>query len=194
MNEFSNDMPVGRTTPMIETNKKANDFLVHFAHGRESGPWGSKITRLAEVARSLGMQVESLDYAGMDVPEERADKLVRSCAGFTGNLILVGSSMGGWVATRASTQLKSMGVFLLAPAFLLPGYAPVLPGCPPENVEIVHGWDDDVILFEHSVRVGREIGCAVHLVKDDHRLQASAQFLDACFRNFLTRVRDRHAS
>lgn len=179
---------------MNELNSLTRNCLVHFVHGKESGPWGSKITRLAEVARSVGMQVESLDYAGMDVPEDRADKLVRSCAGFTGNLILVGSSMGGWVATRASTELKPLGVFLLAPAFLLPGYPPVQPRCLSENVEIVHGWEDDVILFEHSVRVGREIGCTVHLVKDDHRLQGSAKFLDDCFRNFLTRVMDRHAS
>ena len=36
--------------------------LVVFAHGQESGPWGTKITALAEAAQALGWAVESTDY------------------------------------------------------------------------------------------------------------------------------------
>ncbi|MGH8540495.1 MAG: alpha/beta hydrolase, partial [Stenotrophobium sp.] len=37
--------------------------LVCFAHGKESGPWGTKITHLAEVARGHGYEVMSPDYS-----------------------------------------------------------------------------------------------------------------------------------
>ena len=49
---------------------------VCFSHGQESGPWGTKITLLAEVARELGWTVESLDYRGMDDARDRVVKLV----------------------------------------------------------------------------------------------------------------------
>ena len=35
---------------------------IYFAHGKESGPWGSKIKRLAGIAEDLGCAVESIDY------------------------------------------------------------------------------------------------------------------------------------
>ena len=40
---------------------------VCFNHGKESGPWGSKITALAEVAKGNGFAVKSLDY--QDLPD-----------------------------------------------------------------------------------------------------------------------------
>jgi hypothetical protein len=44
---------------------------VCFSHGQESGPWGTKIRALADVAHA----VESLDYQGMADPQARARKL-----------------------------------------------------------------------------------------------------------------------
>jgi len=34
-----------------------SEHVVYFAHGKESGPWGIKITALAQVARELGLAV-----------------------------------------------------------------------------------------------------------------------------------------
>ncbi len=164
------------------------DYLVHFVHGKESGPWGSKISRLAAIARSHHMLVESLDYAGMDNPQARADKLVHNCEAATQKLILVGSSMGGWVATAASAKLRPQALFLLAPAFFLPAYSPVQAACPSSAIEIVHGWGDDIIPFEHSVRFGREHACTVHLLDDGHRLQNQMHQLGELFGAFLRRV------
>ena len=45
-----------------------------FSHGQESGPWGTKIRAMAEVARSSGWLVESLDYQGIDDPWDRAQQ------------------------------------------------------------------------------------------------------------------------
>ena len=43
----------------LSTQKK---MKIYFAHGKESGPWGSKIKRLAGIAKDLGCAVESIDY------------------------------------------------------------------------------------------------------------------------------------
>jgi predicted esterase len=161
--------------------------LVHFVHGKESGPWGSKITYLAEIAHANGCDVESLDYSGMDDPQARADKLVAACADHNRPLILVGSSMGGWVATAASNQVKPTGLFLLAPAFYLPGYPDVSPLCPAANIEVVHGWRDDVIPYANSVRFGYQQHCIVHLVDDDHRLGGTLEIIGDHFNSFLQR-------
>ena len=42
--------------------------LVLFAHGKESGPWGSKIQHLAAIAQCLGAQVVSRNYGDLPAP------------------------------------------------------------------------------------------------------------------------------
>ena len=162
--------------------------LVHFVHGKESGPWGSKFSHLASIARDQGCAIESLDYAGIADPQARADKLVAACADQVRPLILVGSSMGGWVATAASNQVKPLGLFLLAPAFYLPAYPDVSPLCAPDNIEVIHGWRDEVIPYAHSVQFGRQQGCTVHLLDDDHRLGARLDTIGGYFTLFLQRL------
>jgi len=39
----------------------ATKGLVHFIHGKESGPWGLKIQRLAKIAEAYDYEVASLD-------------------------------------------------------------------------------------------------------------------------------------
>ena len=96
--------------------------LVCFSHGKESGPWGTKIAAMADLARDRGLAVESIDYRGMDDPLARVEKLVGHCAPLDRPLVLVGSSMGGHVAAAASARLPGVeGLFLLAPAFFMPG-------------------------------------------------------------------------
>ena len=96
-------------------------YLV-FSHGKESGPWGSKIAAMAEIARAEGFQVESVDYQGIDDPQDRVTRLLAFCKDLRGSLVLVGSSMGGWVSVAGSSLLQARGLFLLAPALYMPGY------------------------------------------------------------------------
>ena len=100
---------------------------VVFSHGRESGPWGAKITAMAAVVRDLGAAVESVDYRGMDDPGARVRKLIESGAALRAPLLLVGSSMGGHVAASAAGRLGARGLFLLAPAFYMRGYEEYTP-------------------------------------------------------------------
>ncbi|QNA90284.1 alpha/beta fold hydrolase [Massilia sp. Dwa41.01b] len=161
--------------------------LIHFIHGKESGPTGSKILALAAVARANGWEAASLDYSHTTDPALRLEQLLRACEGHSGPLLLVGSSMGGWLAAEAAGRLGAHAVFLLAPALYMPGYPSQEPDVPANRTEIVHGWADDVIPCEHSIRFARLRACTLHLVQDDHRLNASIPLLCELFGAFLGR-------
>ena len=158
---------------------------VVFSHGKESGPWGSKITAMAAVVRDLGAAVESVDYRGMDDPGARVRKLIAAGAGLTAPLLLVGSSMGGHVAAAAAGQLEARGLFLLAPAFYMAGYEEYTPRdvtCP---TVIVHGWHDDIVPVENSIRWAREHRAALHLLNSDHRLEDQIEAICLLLRAFM---------
>ena len=95
---------------------------VVFSHGKESGPWGSKITTLSNVANDMGFGVESIDYQDLDCPEARLERLKETIAEKCNDVVLVGSSMGGYVSLAAASQISARGVFLMAPALYLPNY------------------------------------------------------------------------
>jgi pimeloyl-ACP methyl ester carboxylesterase len=144
---------------------------VCFSHGKESGPWGTKIAAMADLARDRGLVVDSLDYRGMEDPAERVEKLVAHCRPLGRPLVLVGSSMGGHVAASASSMLENVrGLFLIAPAFYMPGYEALTPEPRAGRIVIVHGWRDDVVPAANSVRFAARHRASLHLIDGDHRL------------------------
>jgi predicted esterase YcpF (UPF0227 family) len=84
---------------------------VVFSHGKDSEPWGSKIAAMAEIAREEGFHVESVDYRGIDDPQARVTRLLAFCKDLRGSLVLVGSSMGGYVSVAGSSLLQARGMF-----------------------------------------------------------------------------------
>jgi pimeloyl-ACP methyl ester carboxylesterase len=156
-------------------------------HGKESGPGGSKIAALADVARARHWAVASLDYSHTTDPAARLDQLLGACINVRRPLVLVGSSMGGWVAAEAAERLGAYGVFLLAPALYIPGYPTQDPVVPAARTEIIHGWDDEIIPFENAIRFARLRQCTLHLVQGDHRLNARIPLLRELFDAFLAR-------
>lgn len=167
--------------------------LIHFIHGKESGPGGSKIVALAGVARTRGWDVARLDYSHTSDPALRLKQLLDACAGVRQPLLLAGSSMGGWVAAEAAARLEAenagsvRGVFLLAPAVCMAAYPSREPMAPGDRTEIVHGWDDAVIPCDNAIRFARLRGCTLHLVQDGHRLNARIPLLCELFGAFLSR-------
>ncbi|MGA8705400.1 MAG: alpha/beta hydrolase [Steroidobacteraceae bacterium] len=162
----------------------ANRYVV-FSHGKDSGPWGRKITALADVARSEGYEVESVDYRGVDTLKGRNDKLIEVCQGLSGDLVLAGSSLGGFVSVSAASMLHARGVFLMAPALYLEGLPPLrerLLDCP---AAVVHGWQDETVPVEHSIRFAREHRASLHLFKSDHQLHDQLRFIKYLFEYFL---------
>ena len=175
------------------------DVLVVFSHGKESGPWGSKIQALAAVAKDLGAQVISVDYRkdidGMMLDRDaigEADRRVRQLLATPlpehRLTVLVGSSMGAYVSTIASIHIPVSGLFLLAPAFYLPGYSDQDPVPRARQTLLVHGWQDEVVPVNNSIRFAQLHKCDLHLLDGDHRLNDALFRIEPLFELFLKQV------
>ncbi|NOU62051.1 YqiA/YcfP family alpha/beta fold hydrolase [Marinifilum caeruleilacunae] len=161
---------------------------VIFSHGKESGPWGTKIKHLAEIAKNYDCQVDSLDYRAYSNPDDRVYQLQNYLKSEEEDFILVGSSMGGYVSLVASQQVEPKAIFLMAPALYLEGYSIQEYATSCENIEIVHGKSDEVIPYEHSLRYAKQAKCNLHLIEGDHRLTSSIEQVEAIFEKFLLKV------
>jgi len=162
---------------------------VIFSHGQESGPWGTKIRAMAERVKGLGCKADSIDYQGIEDPSDRVEKCLSECANIEDDLILVGSSMGGHVATAAAEQLGAAGLFVLAPAYFMEGYEDLTPKPPSMPICIVHGWHDDVVPVENSIRFARSCRATLHIVDGDHRLTANIDEINDYLDQFIRRIR-----
>ena len=85
---------------------------VIFSHGKESGPWGFKIKRLATIAEQMGCGIESIDYTDLMDPDSRVERLLSVLETQTEPAILVGSSMGGYVSLVASESVEFGGNYV----------------------------------------------------------------------------------
>jgi alpha-beta hydrolase superfamily lysophospholipase len=163
-------------------------LTVIFSHGKESGPWGSKITAMAAVVRDLGHAVESVDHRGVDDPRARVKMLIAAASRVPEPVVLVGSSMGGHVSAAAASRVRPRALFLLAPAFYMPGFEAYTPqdvACP---TAIVHGWRDAIVPVDNSIRWARDHNAALHLLDSDHRLEDRIAAICALLRTFLAEL------
>lgn len=159
-----------------------------FSHGKDGEPWGPKILAMAEVARRHELQVESIDYRGMEDPAARVTKALQFCRALPVAPVLVGSSLGGHVAAAVSAHAPTRAMFLLAPAFFMRGYeahTPAPANCP---IAIVHGWNDTVVPVENSIKFAQLHKSTLHLVDSDHRLTSALSEICELLDSFLTRV------
>jgi len=163
---------------------------VIFSHGKESGPWGSKITALANTAKKQGFDADSIDYSGINDPDERVSVLVNYLQKETQSYVLVGSSMGGYVSLVCAKTHPPKGVFLLAPALYMPNYAQQDYKAQVEHISIVHGWSDTVVPVSHSIKYAQQQHCDLHLIAGDHRLNSSMASVTSLFTDFLERVKN----
>lgn len=168
-------------TPTIE---------VYFSHGKESGPNGTRITRLSKIAEEYGCKAISIDYQGISNPDLRVEKLKKILADRSADndFILYGSSMGGYVSLVTAEEYKPLGLFLLAPALYKQGYEKQNYTTNIHPIEIIHGWDDDVIPPENSFKFASSAKCNLHYVKGGHRLTESLDIIEVLFRNFLEKI------
>ena len=158
---------------------------VIFSHGQESGPWGTKIRSMSEQVAALGCQFDSIDYRGISDPTGRVAKLLAAGAAIDDRLVLVGSSMGGHVATAAAADLHAAGLFVLAPAYYMPGYEELTPTPPDMPICIVHGWNDDVVPVENSIRFAATCNAELHIIDSDHRLTANIDEINYYLKRFI---------
>jgi alpha/beta superfamily hydrolase len=169
-----------------------SQMLVVFSHGKESGPW-------ANIAKRHGAEVISVDYrqdaVGVDQDQNAAGEADRRVGQLLSisppehtQLVLVGSSMGGYVSTVATARLPANGLFLLAPAFYLPGYQNQDPAPRARRTMIVHGWNDGVVPVQNSIRFARQHRCELYLLDGDHRLNDVLSKVEAIFDLFIRQV------
>ena len=163
---------------------------VYFSHGKESGPWGTKIKRLAKIAEGKGCAVESIDYTDLMDPDQRVERLLEVLAREKDSFVLVGSSMGGYVSLVVSETVDAKAVFLMAPALYMPGYEGHQYSSRSSHIEIVHGWTDNVIPAEHSIRYAKEADCTLHMISGDHALNSSIETVASLFVRFLEQAGD----
>jgi len=73
----------------------------------------------------------------------------------------------------------------MAPALYMEGLPELRSGVLDCPAAVVHGWRDDVVPYEHSVRFAQAYRCALHLVEGDHRLQNQVRVIQYLFEYFL---------
>lgn len=157
---------------------------VIFSHGKDGTPDGGKILRLRSIADTFGFDSISIDYRGLDLGtrEERLRQVVDRTPG---EIILVGSSMGGYLSLRMATNPRIIGIFAMAPAVGLPHYPDPTPGTGGKPVEIVHGLDDATVPPGPVIDYCRVHGIPLTLLPDGHRLLVSLPRIAGIFRTFL---------
>ena len=163
----------------------ANERIIFFAHGQESGPWGTKFKRLAQIAENLNFEVQSPDYSGIKNGYGRVEKLLSLQPSASEQLILVGSSMGSWVSLCASERLKPQALFLMASAVGIEDLEPNSPRPFADKTLLIHGWNDEVVPVENAINFARNYQVSLHLLPSDHRMIAQLDLLAYIFQNFL---------
>lgn len=164
---------------------------VIFSHGHLSSPDSTKIQRLAPLARQRGFAVEAIDYRDQrDDPLGRIERLSDRLAELDEVPVLVGSSLGGIVSVAAAERHPVAGLFLLAPALYLEDRLPemtVRETYQPQaqHIAVVHGWHDDIIPWQHSLRFANSSSAALHLVDAGHQLGECLPTIAVLFEDFL---------
>ncbi len=160
-----------------------------FSHGKESGPQGRKIAEMTEHVNDIcDCKVLSIDYQSIASPEDRVEKLIKHLKTLEGDIVLVGSSMGGYVSTVAAIKVPVAALFLLAPAFYLEGYKISEPKVLCDRIAVVHGWHDDVVPFQNSVKFAQQHQAKLTIVNDDHRLANSGVVLNSELDHLLSHI------
>lgn len=163
-------------------------ITVLFSHGKETGPVGTKIVALSEIARGRGHAVDSIDYRDLASPEDRVARLLERACGVRGALVLAGSSMGGYVSAVASQSLSLAGLFLMAPAVGIDGYAQQMPVPRAGLVHVIGGWRDDLIDPAKVFEFSRAASASLMMVDADHRLDPALDDVKRHFAVLLDRV------
>ena len=161
----------------LTSTRKNKSRIIVFNHGKESGPHGEKIQAMRAVAEELGFKTVSMDYTSCKDEVERKAVLRSYLSKQLGKIILVGSSMGGYVSAALANEFELSALFLLCPALSLEGYEPVDYQPRTDKIVLIHGWNDDIVPVESSIEFARKHKAILHIVEDGHRLKDSIPHL-----------------
>lgn len=159
--------------------------LLIYNHGKDSSPAGEKALAFSEAAGRHGYAFASPDYRHHPDPDQRVEQLLALDRSGYDQIILIGSSMGAYVATVAAETIKPGGLFLLAPAFYLPGYRRTEFNPPADRTWVRHGWRDEIAPPEHSWRFCQKYQIRLVMLDADHRMLSQLPGLVREFERFL---------
>ena len=172
--------------------EKQSSTHIFLSHGMESGPDGTKIQALKTLAETFdNVQAHAIDHRSSKDPTVRLTQMldaIEASGADPDNIILAGSSMGGWVCAQTSAQMPVLGCFLLAPALAMPAYPQSSPHIRAGHVQIIHGWDDDVVPPLPVMELARQQALPALMLPDGHRLGASLDRVISEFQAFLIRA------
>jgi predicted esterase YcpF (UPF0227 family) len=162
---------------------------VFLSHGLESGPDSTKVQALkAEAETFAGVTAIALDHRGTHDPATRLQQM-RTAIDESGaqpeNIILAGSSMGGWVCAQTSADTSVRGCFLMAPALAMKDYPGSSPEIQARHTQIIHGWHDDVVLPMPVIELAMDQDLPLLALPDGHRLQNSLPRIVLEFRRLM---------
>lgn len=178
--------------------------LVIFSHGLDSGPQSRKNECLRPVAERLGWSTVAVDDRDIhDNPPVRVDRLVERIGACTQPPILVGSSLGGYVSVSAAERARVAGLWLMAPALFMEdryeganpplsareAYAPMS-----RRISVIHGWNDDIIPWQNSLKFAEQHQAGLHLLAAGHRLENMLPTLEYLLTDFLNAARSANRS
>ena len=158
---------------------------VIFSHGKEGSPYGSKSKIIQEISENNKVKFTTIDYKDCNTTNERVELLESKIKDNTNIIILVGSSMGGYVSAVCSSKYDSLGLFLIAPALYLDGYDIKIYNSKAKIIAVRHGWDDDIIPVDNSIKFCKKHNCNLTIDYDDHRMSKTRNQLANHFTNFL---------
>jgi hypothetical protein len=139
--------------------------------------------------------------------EQKLLATIKDDVNVPGDLIFLSSSRGGYLSTRVSQEIVNyytnegvrmdedkalprrhvLGNFLIAPAFYIkPDYYPDQNPTPANiRTTIVHGFDDDVINCDNSIKFSKLFKTQLYLIQGGHRLNTQRDRLCLLFQSFL---------
>ena len=91
-------------------------------------------------------------------------------------------------ATAAAPVVNAIGLFVLAPAYYMEGFEALTPSAPDIPTVIVHGWHDDIVPVENSIRFARDCAATLHIVDGGHRLTENLDEINAQLRYFVNEL------
>ena len=158
---------------------------VYFFHGSHSSPKSTKIQHLKQIALAHDWHVNIPDHSAIRDPDARVADMLENDSFADEKIILVGSSMGGYVATVLSEHVRPAGLFLLAPAFYLANYQQQDPKPYADKIAIIQGWNDDVVPVANSIRFAQDYKTSLHILDGSHNLRENIPTIAELFTNFL---------
>ena len=162
--------------------------LAFLLHGRASSPDSPKMQALHAVCVAKGIEDRIPDFSTTNDPHERVAKFQALLRGETRPLIFAGSSMGGYVATRVSQDTAVRGLFLIAPALYRQTYSLDERAPQARAISIIHGWNDEVVPLEESIRFARKFNATLHVIPGDHFLDHRLEEIQIAFGNFVDKI------